>query len=267
MQLTRWTVCIAGLISAISILPAQAQEQEAGPAVSDPAATFTDIRDAVPNKFFDSNTTAVDPLNPNRLIIGFETGLDITTFKNRDFRASTTAFNHSIAMDTIRFRVEAPEGYYVATITYSQRGAGSVVRTGRAAGSANWVVGGYASDLGQFLTNPTLSWTMDLTEKNLTSVPVSITDSLFVFSTPALGSANVSLLSADVVVTLVPIPAPEPPVVEPEVVVPVVEVEETPVEGWQPVPEADAPLPAIPALEVTPVWTLPFQWFPIWIPE
>jgi hypothetical protein len=224
----------------------------------------------VANKFFDAKTTEADPLNPNRLVIGFESGLDFATFKNREFRASTAAFNHTIAMDTIRFKVTAPEGYYLATITYSQRGSGSVVRTGRAAGSANWVVGGYASDLGQFLTNPTLSWTMDLTEKNLTSVPVTITNSLFVFSTPALGSANIALLGADVVVTLTPIPAPEVPVVEPEVMLPAAELQEEIVAEPEPAALPEVPAAAVPELQVIPVSELPIQLLevqPIRLPE
>ena len=37
-------------------------------------------------------------------------------------------------MDTIRFRVKAPVGYYIAKITYTQRGVASVIRTGKVAG-------------------------------------------------------------------------------------------------------------------------------------
>jgi hypothetical protein len=198
MSLSKWAVCVGGIaIVALSVAP-RAQ-------VADPAATFTRIRDAVPGRFFDAASTRPDTYNPNKLIIGLNRGLDFKTFKWAEFRASTAAFSYSTAMDTIRFTVKAPEGYYIGTITYTQRGAGSVVRTGKAAGSANWVVAGYASDLGDFTTNPRLSWKMDLSEKQLTSVPISITNSLFAFSTPVLGSANVAVTSADVVVTLIPI--------------------------------------------------------------
>lgn len=198
MQLSKWAACVGGV--AIVVLGAAPRAQTA-----DPAATFTRIRDAVPGRFFDADRTRPDAFNPNKLIIGFSTGLDFRTFKFADFRASTAAFSYTTAMDTIRFTVRAPEGYYIGTITYSQRGFGSVVRTGKAAGSANWVVAGYASDLGDFTTNPSLSWRMDLTEKKLRSVPVSITNSLFAFSTPVLGSASVAVIGADVVVTLVAI--------------------------------------------------------------
>jgi hypothetical protein len=108
-------------------------------------------------------------------------------------------------MDTISFRIDAPAGYYVSRIIYTQSGSGSAVRTGKAAGGANWVVAGFAGSLGMFLTNPTLSSTADLTGMNLTSVPVSITNGLFVFSTPSLGSASLALTSADVVVEILPL--------------------------------------------------------------
>lgn len=198
MQFTKWAACLAG--AAVVIFSAAPRAQDLGL-----AATFTKIRDAVPGRFFDAAKTRPDAINPNKLIIGFNTGLDFQTFKYADFRASTAAFSYGTAMDTIRFSVEAPEGYYVATVTYTQRGFGSVVRTGKAAGSANWVVAGYASSLGDFGTNPSLSWRMDLTEKRLTSVPISITNGLFAFSTPLLGSAYVSVTGADVVVTLLPL--------------------------------------------------------------
>lgn len=197
MKFTKWAACVAG--AAIVMLSAVPTAQS-----TDPAATFTRLRDAVPGRFFDAARTRPDASNPNRLIIGFNTGLDFTTFKWADFRASTAAFSYTTAMDTISFTVRAPEGYYIGTITYTQRGFGSVVRTGKAAGSANWVVGGWAADLGDFTTNPSGSWRMDVAHKKLRAVPVAITNSLFAFSTPVLGSASVAVTSADVVVTLIP---------------------------------------------------------------
>jgi hypothetical protein len=46
---------------------------------------------------------------------------------------------------------------------------------------------------------------MDLTGKKMTVVPVSITNSLFAYSTPSLGSATVGLTSAQVRVQLLPL--------------------------------------------------------------
>lgn len=174
-------------------------------AVSAQTVTFSEIRDAVPGRFFNAATTAVSELDPNTLNIGLESGLDFATFKFREFRASSLAFSHASAMDTISFTVEAPEGYYIAAITYTQRGSGSVVRTGRAAGTANWVVGDRAADLGTFGTNPTLSERMELTDVKLTRVPVSISNSLFGFSTPLLGAATVAVTGAQVQVEVLPL--------------------------------------------------------------
>ena len=196
MQLAKWIARATGITAIVLGGAAAAHAQ---------TATFSDIRDAVPARFFDAAKTAPDATNPNMLRIGLHTGLDALTFKFTDFRASSAAFSHGAAMDTISFRVQAPEGYYISKITYAQRGTGSVIRTGRSAGMTNWVVGEIAADLGLFSTNPTLSNSLDLAGLNLTEVPVSITNSLFAFSTPALGSATVGLTGAEVVVELLPL--------------------------------------------------------------
>jgi hypothetical protein len=155
---------------------------------------FKSIRDAEPSKFFDATTTAVDPSNPNKLVIGFNSGLDPATFVTAQF----IAFNHRTAMDTISFTVNAPLGFYVSKIIYSQRGAGSTCRTCSSAGAATWVVAGHPASLGVFTSNPTLSGSADLTALKLTTVPVSITDALFG------GTGSVIITGADVLVRLLP---------------------------------------------------------------
>jgi hypothetical protein len=175
-----------------------------GAAAQAQTASFIGIDDAVPGRFFDAATTA--PVG-NTLIIRFNTGRDPATWKDNDFRASTAAFSHQSAMDTIHFTIVAPENHRIFRVTYNQRGTGSVVRTGKAAGGSTWVVGGVAGDVGIFGTNPTVSATMELPGE-WTEVPVSITTGLHVFSTPQLGSATVTLTQAEVVVELRPLPAP-----------------------------------------------------------
>jgi hypothetical protein len=167
--------------------------------------TFSQISDAVGKRFFNPATTAPDPLNPNRLIIRMHSGMDWTVSKATEFRASTAAFSYRSAMDTIRFRVKAPAGYYIAKITYTQRGVGTAVRTGAVSGGAHWVVGDFAFNLGSFSTTPGLSRTVDLTGRNLTSLPVSITASLFAYATPLAGGATLELIGADVYVQLLPL--------------------------------------------------------------
>ena len=158
-------------------------------------AKFKSIHDAVPFKFFDAATTAVDPSNPNRLVIGFNSGLDPTNFLTAQFVAFSS---RRVAMDTISFTVNAPTGFYVAKIIYNQRGAGSICRTCRSCGAATWVVAGHPTSLGEFTNNPSLSATADLTTSRLTTVPVSITDSLF------SGSGSVMITAADVLARLLP---------------------------------------------------------------
>jgi hypothetical protein len=168
--------------------------------------TFSKFSDAVPKRFFNPATTAPDPLNPNKLIIRVHSGIDWTVAKATEFKASTAAFSYTAAMDTIRFRVDAPAGYYIAKITYSQRGIASAVRTGKVSGGAQWVIGDTAFNLGTFSTTPALSRTVDLTSRKLISVPVAITASLFAFATPTGGAATLQLIGADVLVQLLPLP-------------------------------------------------------------
>ncbi len=168
--------------------------------------TFSDVNDAVPKRFFNPATTRPSSLNPNTLIIGFHPStIDFTTLKTADFKASTTSFSYNNAMDTISFRVRAPKGYYIAKITYTQRGTGSVLRTGQVSGGTHWVVGDLASSLGVFTISPGLTRTLDLSAFKLTYVPVSITASLFAFATPSLGSATLRLTGAEVRVSLLPL--------------------------------------------------------------
>lgn len=217
MRSGQWAASIAFVTVVVLSAASTAQGQ---------VVTFSGINDAVPAKFFDAATTrattAPDPLDANKLInkliIGFNTGMDWTTWKATEFRASTAAYSYVVAMDTISFRVEAPAGFYIWKITYTQRGTGSIARTGKAYGGATWVVGDYGGSLGYFGTNPTLSQTVDLTGLNMTFVPVSITSALFAYATPYLGSASVEVTGAEVLVELKELPPaeePPPPAEEP----------------------------------------------------
>ena len=209
------------------------------------AASFEDFTDAVAGRFFDADATATqanDPAYPNRLIIRFNTGRDPATWRANDFRASTAAFSHLSAMDTISFRVVPPAGCYVSKVTYKQDGSGTIYRTGIVRGGSNWVVGDYAADLGTFGTSPNVWATVDLTDVYLTMVPVSITTGVHAFATPQLGSATVSITGAQVLVELTALPAPvadEP--------LPVVEEPTPPAE--EPPPPADDPAPPPPTVE------------------
>jgi hypothetical protein len=235
MRLGKWATLVAGAVMILNISsiaqeqavePAAQQAVEPAPQAVEPAvdplvdadvdapmdlpadppvAKFVDINDAVSSRFFDADNTAPDKDDPNKLVIAFHSGMDWTTWKATDFRASTAAFSHLAAMDTISFRVVAPDGFYIAKITYTQSGRGSVLRLARAAGSAHWVVGNFAAHLGLFGTNPTLTGEADLTGLAMTSVPVSITNGLFSFAAPALGAATLEVSSAEVQVYLLPL--------------------------------------------------------------
>jgi hypothetical protein len=177
----------------------------ATPAIN--AAKFSDLKDAVSGRWFDAATTAIDATNPNKLFIGFNSGTDPKTWKNNAFIASTNAFYYPSVMDTIGFTVTAPTGYYIAKLTYSQRGSGYIARTGKISGGASWIVGTTAASLGMIGTNPTLAGSMGFPNQYPTTLPVSITVGLHTFATPTLGSATVSMTGADVEVELLPLPS------------------------------------------------------------
>jgi hypothetical protein len=189
---------VAGLAVAVlnCATPARAQQ-----------VTFTDVRDAVPSKFFSraAGSTHVDPADPNTLHIGFEAGRNSGDFLDDEFRASTEAFGNRVAMDTLSFNVVAPPGYYVSSVTYEQTGTGSILRVADARGASSWIVGGEPAHLGFFRANPTLSRTVTFSDSRLTVVPVAITTSLFVFAPATSGDATVELTSAKVVVTVAPL--------------------------------------------------------------
>jgi hypothetical protein len=189
MRSRKWGIVTAAVVALFCASEARAQ-----------VATFTSIRDAVPGKFFDAATTRPDPANRNKLLIGFNTGINTTTFLANDFRASALSFSNRNAMDTISFVVKAPAGFYVTSITYTERGTGFTGRTAISAGAATWVVAAHPGSLGVFTNNPNLSRIADLSASRMTSVPVSITVSLFA------STGSVSVTSADVVVTLARLP-------------------------------------------------------------
>jgi hypothetical protein len=236
----RITSAAGAAVLVLNVTIAQAQ--------STAAVEFVDITDAVAGRFFDATTTAADPADPNRLIIRFNTGRDPATWRANDFRASTAAFSHLSAMDTISFRVVPPSGYYVSKITYNQQGSGSVLRTGIARGASNWVVGDFAADLGTFATNPDFSQSIDLSEVHLAYVPVSITTGLHAFSAPLAGSATLAIAGAEVVVTLAELPKPVEDVAQApleEAPAPVAEDPAPPAEEPAPTQPADPPAPVV----------------------
>jgi hypothetical protein len=183
----------------------EASEPAEEPVLEEPKVVkVLNINDALPTRFFDSAATAPDPADPNRLIIGLHDDIDRSTFKGNDFRASTAAFGHIAAVDTISFRVEAPKGQRIAKITYTQRGTGSVIRVAKALGATQWVVGDYAAQLGVFGPNPSLVGVADFSETPRAAVDVSITTGLFAFAAATSGSASLEVTSAEVQVELVP---------------------------------------------------------------
>jgi hypothetical protein len=163
-------------------------------------AEFSQLRDAWPGKFFDAATSAPSAANANQLNIGFNTGTDPLTFVSNEFRATTLAFGNRMADDTISFVVTAPLGFYVASLTYSQRGTASTSRTAQQNGNSQWTVAGFPAIIGEYAGNPTVTGVVDLTALQPSSVPVSITVSLFAGPT-----GDIAITSASVVADIKPV--------------------------------------------------------------
>ena len=162
--------------------------------------TFSAVRDAAPGRFFDAATSAVSAANANQLNFGLNTGTDPVTFVSNEFRASTLAFTNRMAEDTVSFVVAAPAGFYVASLTYTQQGTASTVRTAQQNGNSQWTVAGFPAIIGEYAGNPTLTSVVDLTALQPASVPVSITVSLFAGPT-----GDIAITSASVVAALAPV--------------------------------------------------------------
>jgi hypothetical protein len=187
MRSRKWAAVAAGAILAVLFTASEARAQ---------AVFFKAVRDAVPGKFFDADLSRLDPANPNHLIVGFDSGFDPVTFIANDFRASALPGSNRQAMDTLSFTLKAPTGFYIATVTYSQRGSGFTGRTDVEAGAATWLVASHPFLLGNFSSNPNLTKTVDVRASRLTSVPVVISVSLFA------STGSVAVTGADVFVTL-----------------------------------------------------------------
>lgn len=128
-------------------------------------ATFSGFRSL--GGCYSPATTAPDPLDPNRLLIG-------TT-------SCTTSGGSK--MDTFTFQVEAPEGFYISRITFTQTMRTSGSRGGMGFASKSWVVDNAA------LAN----MSPDLSLAGKTRLPVSITTFLAAFSIQVVsGSASAS---------------------------------------------------------------------------
>lgn len=153
-------------------------------------ATFSRFNDALPGRCYNAATTATDPSNPNRLIIGqhppTSTGLP---------NCYASDNGPKVLMDTFSFHVEAPTGYFISKITFTQnmRTAGS--RGGRGFAGANWVVDDDA------LRGP---GSVDLTLQRKTFLPVSITTYLAAFGGTVM-SGSASATNPVVVVELAPL--------------------------------------------------------------
>jgi hypothetical protein len=144
-----------------------------------PTATFSGFNDAAAGRCYEPGSTAVDPTNGNRLLIGM-------------VGCTASAPNGTVQlMDTFRFNVQAPDGYFISKITFTQSGTSSGSRGGAGFRSATWVVDQTALPVSPGGAGWATS--VDLSLRRRTLVPVSITTALAAFGIQVVsGSASAS---------------------------------------------------------------------------
>jgi hypothetical protein len=176
-------------------------------------ATFFRFTDALAGRCYDSAGTAPSgQVLTNQLNIAINSGVDPATFQNRACVASTLSGNPRLTMDTISFYVQAPAGFYISSLTFTQCGKNTGSSGGAGFRGATWVVDDSA------MTVPNLAggcpaesadrWesSLNLTGLGKTIVPVSITTYLAAFDGNLGGIGTASATSPVVQVGLTPLP-------------------------------------------------------------
>lgn len=166
------------------------------------SVTFSAIDDAAAGVCYDPATSAPDPTDPNRLLIGVHSGVSSTSWTNTACVASTAAFHARQMSDTIAVRIEAPAGFYISRVTFAQVGSAQSSRVGQVFAGAQWVVDGDAMPAA--LTGASV----DLTSQLKTVVAVSFSVFLGAKINGTSGSASASVGSPQLVAELMPLPAP-----------------------------------------------------------
>jgi hypothetical protein len=110
------------------------------------------------------------------------------------------------ALDTLVFTVEAPAGYWITKVSYSESGSGDA-QGGVAVASGSLTAGGIPKNLITQLVTPNSggSWGAStwVSIPNATKIDVSIVNSLF-----AYGDASITKEAASVTVEIAPVPIP-----------------------------------------------------------
>lgn len=194
------SVTLAAKVAAVGLLAIAV-----APPVHAQTAAFSDIADAVPGRCYDSATTRPDSTDPNRLIIGMNSGIVPGTFGTPAGCQATDSAPS--VMDTIAFVVTAPDGFYVSRLSFTQMLATSGSRGGRGFAGSQWVVAGDARSAGGTAV-------ADLIGQNKTVVPIKITTFLAAAG-DSVRSGSATASNASVLVELAPLvgaPPPPPPI-------------------------------------------------------
>jgi hypothetical protein len=150
---------------------------------------------------FDTATTAPDPSDGNKLIIGLN-----------NFTADGASATTSSAVDTLSMTITAPAGFYITSIDYTEAGTGQTANgVASATGSivADNIPNIFLTQL--FSPNTASGWSITPSTtaiNNKTSIDLSITNSLFAFAFAPQEIAQITKTSASITVGLTPVPEP-----------------------------------------------------------
>jgi hypothetical protein len=164
--------------------------------------TFSNITDGSGSPLlFDPGTTAPDPNDGNKLIIGLD-----------NFSADGGSILTTSAVDTLSMVITAPAGFYITSIDYTEAGDGQTTN-GVASASGSMVADNiptiFLTQL--FQPNANSGWSITPATTNIankTSINLSITNSMFAFAFTPNDTARITKTSASITVGITPVPEP-----------------------------------------------------------
>ncbi|MCP4288830.1 MAG: VPLPA-CTERM sorting domain-containing protein [Gammaproteobacteria bacterium] len=164
--------------------------------------TFSDIVDGDGlSSLFDVDATAVDLSDGNKLIIGLN-----------NFSANGDSILTYSAVDTLTMTIDAPSGYFITSVSYTEGGDGQTengVATATGALVADSTPINFLTQI--FAPNADSGWTITpatILIDNKTSIVVSITNSLFAFAFAPGEIAQITKTSATLTIGVEPVPLP-----------------------------------------------------------
>jgi len=173
---------------------------------------FQNISDVVVGRNYDSASTIVDPANANKLLIGINSGYDTRSWANLAFLASTGGFALTSTSDSFLVDIQAPAGYGISKIIYSQNIQTYKSRVASFSSNASWTVDGVKQTISPLSAGTKTVVAQFAEARSLVKVrldsAISATDRQYLTPTRFVraGDASISISSPSLEVILVQLP-------------------------------------------------------------